>query len=117
MNFLLCQIKIFFTNRIGLALVFINLFLAFWGIIERGGGYSNFHFYYEPIPIKILSIINLLVIALAESISRTLFPVPPSQWSYVKIDDFEMLLIVILSIFQWLSFGYICNLIFPKKLK
>jgi uncharacterized protein with PQ loop repeat len=117
MSFLLRQIKNFFTNRIGLALVFVNLFLALWGIFEKGGNYSHYHYYYEPIPIKILTWINLPIIIVAESISRTLFPLPASPWSFVRISNFDMSLIVIFSIFQWLFFGYLCNLIFPKKLK
>ncbi len=117
MSFLLCQIKNFFTSRIGLALVFANLFFALWGIIEKGGDYSIFHFYYEPIPIKILTITNLPAIVLAESISRTFFPLPASHFTFVEIDNFEMLLIVVFSIFQWLLLGYLCNLISPKKLK
>jgi hypothetical protein len=117
MSFLLCQIKNLFTNRIGLAMVFVNLFLALLGIIEKGGDYSSFHFIYEPIPIKILTIINLPIIFLAESIGKTIFPSSGSQFGSVETDNFEMLLIVIFSIFQWLLFGYFCNLIFPKKLK
>ena len=117
MSFLLIQIKNFFTNRIGVGLVFVNLFLALWGIIEKGGVYSSFHFYYEPIQIKILAIANLPIIALAESISRMFYPLPDSNSKFVKIDDFEMSLIVMFSILQWLLFGYLCNLIFPKKLK
>ena len=117
MSFLLTQIKSFFTNRIGLTLVFVNLFLALWGILEKGGSYSHFHFFYEPIQIKLLTIINLPVIILSESISRMLFPLPASNFSYVIISDFDMLLTVIFSILQWLMVGYLCNLIFPKKLK
>jgi len=45
------------------------------------------------------------------------YPLPDSNSKFVKIDDFEMSLIVRFSILQWLLFGYLCNLIFPKKLK
>ena len=117
MSFLQCQIKNLFTNRIGLALVFTNLFLALWGIIEKGGDYRSFHFVYEPISIKILTLTNLQIIVLAESISKTMFSSSGSHFGLVEINNFEMLLIVVFSILQWLLFGYFCNFIFTKKLK
>lgn len=112
MKFLLLQLKDFFTNRFGLIAVFANLVLAILGLAEKEWNYGIFHYYYEPSPIKIIFTMNLPVISFVASISRLLFPVPPSPWSYVKISSFEMMLIVIFSIFQWLLIGYVCHLIF-----
>jgi len=112
MSFLLRQIKFFFTNRLGLALVFFNLFLAIWGIFEKGENYDIFHFYYEPIPIKIITIINLPALFAAGILTELVLSPPKSGWSFVTIGNFEMLHIVIFSIFQWLSIGYVCNLIY-----
>lgn len=112
MNFLLRQIKIFFTNRLGLALVFFNLFLALWGISEKGEDYDKFHFYYEPIPIKILAIINLPALIASDFLTKLVLSPPKSQSSLYIIGNFEMLHIVIFSIFQWLLIGYVCNLIY-----
>lgn len=117
MNFLLPQLKIFFTNRIGLISVFVNLFLAIWGLREKGWNYSGFHFTYEPLPIQILTIINLPAIAIGESIGKSLFPPSGSQFGFVETTGYEMILIVIFSIFQWLLFGYICKIVFQEKLK
>ena len=111
MRFLLFQLKTFFTNRIALTAVLANLVLAIWGLSEKGWNYSNFHFYNEPLPVKILAIINLPVIFLVEIVWRSLFPLPVSQFDSVIIDTFEMFLIVIFSIFQWLLIGYFLNLI------
>lgn len=117
MNFLLSQLKIFFTNRIGLFSVFANLFLAIWGLNEKGWNYSGFHFTYEPLPIKILTTINLPAVAIGESIGETLFPSSSLQFGFVENTGYEMILIVIFSIFQWLLFGYICKIIFQEKMK
>ena len=117
MKFLLLQIKSFFTNPIGWILVFTNLLLAIWGIIEKGGDYSSFHFTYEPLSIKILSIVNIPIIVIAESISEMVYPPVGPQFSMVFINNFEMLLIVVFSIFQWLFIGYLYKFIFKDKLK
>ena len=114
MKFLLLQLQDFFTNRFGLIAVFANLFLAIWGLAEKEWNYYIFHYYYEPTPIKIIFTMNSQVISFVESISRTLFPLPQSPWSYVKISSFEMILIVIFSIFQWLLVGYVCHLIYQN---
>ena len=115
MKFLLSQIKIFFTNRISLSAVFLNFILAIWGLSEKGWSYDSFHFIYEPVAIKILTIINIPAIAIGELLANQLFPSPFQQVGYVE--NSEMIFIVIFSIFQWLLFGYIWKSIFPEKLK
>ena len=114
MKFLLLQLEDFFTNLFGLIAVFANLVLVILGLAEKEWNYDIFHYYYEPTPIKIIFTMNLPVISFVESISKTLFPVPPSPWSYVKTSSFEMMFIVILSIFQWLLIGYVCHLIYQN---
>lgn len=103
------QLKIFFTNRIGLLAVLTNFLLAILGLFQKDWSYDSFHFTYEPVSIKVLAISNLLVINLAESISRSLLPFPNSNIGNVRINAIEMLLIVIFSIFQWLFFGYLLS--------
>jgi hypothetical protein len=117
MKFLLSQIKNFFTNRISLSAVLANFVLAIWGLSEKDWSYNSFHFIYEPIPIKILTIINIPAIAIGESLANQLFPSPSQPFGYVETNNSEMLFIVIFSILQWLLFGFVCKLIFQEKLK
>ena len=117
MKFLLSQIKILFTNWIGLSTVFANFVLAVWGVFEKGGYYNIFQWYYETFKIKILFCLNLPSILIAEFFNEVVFATVAQNRSSVSISNFEMLLIVIFSIFQWLVFGYICKLIFREKLR
>ena len=117
MKFLLSQIKILFTNWIGLSSVFVNFVLAVWGVFEKGGYYNIFHWYYEPIQIKILFCLNLPSILIAEFFNEVIFAPAAQNRTSVSVSNSEMLLIVIFSIFQWLVFGYICKLIFREKLR
>jgi hypothetical protein len=114
MDFLVRQIKSFFINRIGLALVFFNLFLIVLGIYEKGSTFIYFHFYYEPLPIKLFVILNWWIFVLVDELERELFPPEVSHWSYVKMSDFFMLNVVILCILTWLIIGYIFHLFFQN---
>src|SRR5215204_2350706 len=58
MQSLLSNLKVFFTNRIGMVLVLSNLIIAISGLRNKDWNFSNFHFYYEPTEIKFLSLIN-----------------------------------------------------------
>jgi hypothetical protein len=112
MRFLLSHLKVFFTNRIGAVFVFTNLILAVWGLSEKGWDYESFHFYYEPLAIKIITILNLPAIFIAELIYEWLYSPPKFGSTMVRIYDFEMFLTVVFSIFQWLLFGYFLNWLF-----
>jgi hypothetical protein len=112
MEFLLAQLKIFFTNRTGLILVFTNFVLVIWGLAEKGWNYNIFHYYYEPIPIKIFTVINAIAIALAGEVNNLLYPPPETGWSFVIISNFELMLLVVFSISQWLLIGYLLDLMF-----
>lgn len=116
-DFTVRQIKNFFSTRIGWTLVFVNLFLAIWGLREKGWQFSGYHFIYEPVTIKLLTFLHLPIIVIAESISRALFPLPDSNFKDGTIHNFDMFLIVLFSVFQWLLIGYLCNVLFSKKLK
>lgn len=105
------ELKKFFTNPIGLAAVLINFLLAIWGLFEKGWNYSNFHLFHEPLPIQILTLTNYFAISLAEMISKAFFQPEHSDFGYAIISEFEMFLIVIFTILQWLIIGYICSLL------
>lgn len=120
MEFLLSQLKIFFTNRLGLLFVFTNVFLVIWGLAEKEWNYSGFHFYYEPIAIKFLTIINLPALFFGGAVYSLFYTRPAMGSSLIEIKDTEMLLIILSSIFQWLSIGYFLNLLLKinkKKIK
>lgn len=118
MKFLLRQIKIFFTNRVGLICVFANLFLVVAGVWLTGDNIHSFHFTYEPLPVKIAVIINFPAIVAAELTEKFLFPSAPREGKgLIEVSNLSVLLASVWSIFQWLLFGYVCELIFPKKLK
>lgn len=112
MRFLLSQSKLFFTNRAGLICVFANLILVVWGLSEKGWYCCNFHFTYEPFAIKILTFLNLPALIFSAFIYEWLFSTPENNWSMVVIYDFEMVLIVVFSIFQWLFIGHFLNRLF-----
>lgn len=103
-------------NRIGLALVFANIILIIWGLSEKEWSYNSFHFYYEPIAIKIITLINFPAM-LFEALIYNWFLPPQQNFSTVFISDSEMILIVLLSIFQWLLIGYLLNLTFLSNQK
>ena len=103
------QLKKFSNNSIGISAVFINFFFAIWGLYEKGWDYRSFHYVYEPLSIQLLTVINLFAISLAESLDRKFFPTESSQFGYVRCSDFEMILIVIFTIFQWLLIGYVLS--------
>ena len=109
MQFLLSNLKLFFINRIGLILLFANLILIIWGLSEKGWDYNHFHFYYEPFAIKIISLINFPSLLFEELIYSWFYPPQPSS-SLILISNFQMLLISIFSIFQWLLIGYLLHL-------
>lgn len=111
MEFLWSQLNIFFTNRIGFILVFTNFVLVICGLAGKGWNYNSFHYYYEPLPIKIFTIINLPAIALAGEINNLLYSPPEKNWSFVIISNSELLLLVVFSISQWLLIGYLLDLV------
>ena len=115
MNFLLSQIRIFFTNRFGLLLVFANLVLAVWGLAEKDWNYSGFHFTYEPTAVQILTIINLFPIFFSGEIYSAFYSPTEMASSLIEIKDLEMFLIVMFSIFQWLLIGYGINFLVSKS--
>ncbi|MDQ3800581.1 MAG: hypothetical protein M3384_14120 [Acidobacteriota bacterium] len=118
MEFLSRQIKIFFTNCVGLICVSANLFLVVAGVLLTGDDIHSFHFYYEPLPVKIAVIINLPAILAADLTESLLFPpTPRAQSSLITVSNLNIFLTSVWSILQWLLFGYVCKLIFPKKLK
>ncbi len=113
MNFLLEQLKVFFTNRIGLALVSINLLLLVWGMYEKGGHYNYFHWYYEPTPLKLFAYLNWWIVMLVGELERNFFPATESDSSFI-MSDFYMLHVLIICILTWLVIGYIFNLCFQN---
>lgn len=115
MKLLLSQIKILFTNRIGFVLIFANFVLAFWGLAQKGWNYNTFHFYYEPLPTKIFTIVNLPAIAFAELINNLLYSPPKAGTSLIEISNGELLLSIVFSIFQWLLIGYLLDLMVCLK--
>lgn len=118
MQFLSPQTKLFLTNRIGLSCVFVNLFLIVWGVFFIGDDLHTFHFTYEPLPIKLVVMLNIPAIIAAGTIEALFFPSPPrAQSTLIEISNLTIILNSMCSIFQWLTIGYFCELIFRKKLK
>lgn len=116
MQFLRSNLRIFFTNKLGLILVFANLILVIWGLSEKGCDYNYFHFYHEPISIKIVTVINFPALLLGELIYSWFFP-PESGSTLIFVSNSKILLISIFSIFQWLLMGYLLNLMLLSNQK
>lgn len=118
MKFLLIQTKHFLTNRTGLSCVFANLFLIVWGVFFIGDDFHTFHLTYEPLPIKIVILLNIPAMIAAGIIEALFFPSPQRmQSTLIEISNLTIVLNSICSIFQWLTIGYFCELVFRKKLK
>lgn len=115
MKKLLSEFTIFFTNKVGILLVLINFILALLGSFLKGFTYNSFHFHYEPLPIKILILLNLPAIFIESFIYQIFFKPIDTQKFGVVISGCEFITIVICSIFQWLLIGYIFYKLFPKK--
>ena len=113
----LSNLKVFFTNRIGLILVFSNLILAIVGFRIKEWNFSSFHFYYEPFEIKLLSIINLPAICFGQFFYGLMFSRSPNPWSMIFLSNMETSFIVIFSIFQWLLIGYLLELLIKSNQK
>ena len=91
-------------------MVLLNFLLTILGLVFKEFDYSYFHFTYEPIAIKILSLINLPAIILGGLVGMFFDSSNDSQPTFVIITDAEFLSIVIFSILQWLIIGYVIYL-------
>ena len=111
------KLKAFFINPNGLVLVLANFLLAVLGVRDKGWSFSSFHFYYEPIEVKILIFINFPAVLLASFVYELFFTRPKLGLSSAAIYDFEMFLIVLFSSFQWLLIGLMINFPFRKAQK
>ena len=111
MKIVLSELTKFFTNKVGILLVLVNFISALLGLYMKGIAYYSFHFHYEPLPIKILTLLNLPAILFAE----LLFSTNESDKFGVSVNEYEFITIVMCSIFQWLLIGYILYKIFPEK--
>ena len=70
------KLKVFFTNRNGLVLVFANCLLAILGVRNKGWNFSGSHLFYEPLEIKILAIINFPAILIAQFVYELFYTRP-----------------------------------------
>lgn len=113
MKFVIEQLKIFFTNRIGLALVSFNLFLIIWGMYEKGENYNSFHLFYEPAPLKLFVYINWWIVILVGELERNYFPSIKSDSAFI-LSDFYMLHVVIICVLTWLLIGYVFHLCYQN---
>ncbi len=108
------RLKGFFANRNGLVLVFANFLLAILGIRDKGWNFSGFHWFYEPLEIKILTLINIPAIFIAQFFYELFFTRPQLSSSLITIYNVEMMLIVLFSNLQWLLVGSFINFPFQK---
>jgi len=106
----------FFFNRLGLIFVTVNLILVFFGWLLKGGNFNTFHFYYEPLPIKIFVLLNLPAIFLSDLIVGTFFPVTQRASDMLEVATPELVIIGIVSILQWLVIGRIFGSRFERRL-
>ena len=97
-------LRTFFTNRFGLVGVAANMALLIVGLFEKGFGDRTFHFYYEPLSIKIFVFLNIPAIFASDLLTVALYPTKATS-SMIVISNFEFFTTVVFSILQWLLFG------------
>jgi hypothetical protein len=110
-------VKAFFGNRWGLTLVAVNFLMAAWGVVEKRGDYQSFHYYYEPLPIKIIALVNLPAITLAEVVNAVFFSPVGDTFSMIWYSRFTMFLVAVFSSLQWLAIGFFLKKGLGEKLK
>ncbi len=116
MPFFTKRLKNIVADRTGMVLVFANLFLAVWGVAEKGG-YGRFHFIWEPWQIKILTVINLPAITAAGLLESLVASPRGEPNGTVEITGLSLFFTVVFSTLQWLLTGFFCTSIFREKLK
>lgn len=114
MNRVLDQLKFLLADRISWTLVSLNGFLLSLGLWMKDWDFRHFHFYYEPIPIQIFTLINFPALLIAEFTERLMFGVSGQAASYVRISEFQALSICFFSILQWLIVGRVLSFLFSR---
>lgn len=97
-------IKEILTSKTGYFLLAVHWFLCALAIYQRGGLSGSFHFWYEPILLKFLIIVNLFWLILSESLFT-------KELSKVFLFTFFS------AGFQWFLIGYFIDKIKSNKLK
>lgn len=109
--------KTLFLNRFGLTGLAANTFLLLWGVFDRGFGDRSFHFYYDPLPIKILTVVNLPALAAADSLNAAVFPATALASSMLTISNFHFAAFLFFCVCQWVLIGGLLQFITARKLK
>lgn len=98
-------------NQAGWVLVLINGLIVVEGLYEKGWQNRTFHWTYEPLAIKIASIINLPAMIVAGIFDSLFFEQYEQHSTSVHITESFLWLMILCGIVQWLIVGEIYSLV------
>ncbi|MEP6786860.1 MAG: hypothetical protein ABJB40_00410 [Acidobacteriota bacterium] len=108
-------IKAIFLNKIGWVGIAFNSLLVIIGAIQKGDNFRWFHFYYEPVSIKLFFLLNIPPFVMAEWVDGAFRRQPLVNEELFVIPYDVLFLVGIFSVVQWLVVGYVLKSIFGKK--
>lgn len=106
-KYIISNLQQAFLNKVTLFTVLIHWTIVIIAFYIRGGWNLQIHFYYEPLLSKILLLLNLPAITIAESLSMPLNTLIAENY------PLKTTVIFVLSItVQWVLIGYVINKLF-----